>query len=75
MEGSQCVDTASLLKRDTISIIKIDLRSLPLRLSLRDSRCQIVFSLGWVKLGANPSWCAGDTHKQLNLTLCSLLNT
>lgn len=73
-DGSQNVDKISILRWDTISLIEIDLRSLPLCLSLREPRCQVVFSVQWVKLGANPSCSAKDTHKQHNLTSCSLLN-
>lgn len=60
-DGSQNVDI-SILIWDTISIIEFDLRSFPLCVSLGEPRCQLVFSLGWVKLEANPSCSAEDTH-------------
>lgn len=55
-DGSQNGDATSILRWDTISIIEIDLRSLPLCLSPREPCCQVEFSLGRVKLGANPSY-------------------
>lgn len=50
-DGFQDVATISISRWDCISIIESNLSSLP----LWEQGCQLVFSLGWVKLGANPS--------------------
>lgn len=50
-DGSQDVDTISVSRWDSISIIEFNLTFLP----LWQRCCQLLFSQGWVKLGANPS--------------------
>lgn len=50
-DGSQNEDATSIFRWDKISIIQFDLTSSPLCLPLREPRCQVVFSPGWVKPG------------------------